>query len=75
MPPSRPRSSSGDRLRVERRESEGAVAWEIVQPRCARKRRDDIEEVEAMVEAGETERIFTKPKLKQTEDYVTGRFG
>jgi hypothetical protein len=55
MPPPRPRSSSGDRLRVERRESEGAVAWEIVQPRCARKRRDDIEEVEAMVEAGETE--------------------
>jgi len=28
-----------------------------------------------LVEAGETERIFTKPKLKQTEDYVTGRFG
>jgi phosphate transport system ATP-binding protein len=28
-----------------------------------------------LVEAGETERVFTKPKLKQTEDYVTGRFG
>ena len=28
-----------------------------------------------LVEAGETERIFTKPKLKQTEDYVTGRLG
>ncbi|MFM1823134.1 MAG: phosphate transporter ATP-binding protein [Planctomycetota bacterium] len=28
-----------------------------------------------LVEAGETEGIFTKPKLKQTEDYVTGRFG
>ncbi len=28
-----------------------------------------------LVESGETERVFTKPKLKQTEDYVTGRFG
>jgi phosphate transport system ATP-binding protein len=28
-----------------------------------------------LVEAGETESIFTKPRLKQTEDYVTGRFG
>ena len=28
-----------------------------------------------LVEAGETEGMFTKPKLKQTEDYVTGRFG
>ena len=55
MPQPRSRSSSGDRLRVERRESGGSVQWEIVQPRCARKRRDDIEEVEAMVEAGETE--------------------
>jgi phosphate transport system ATP-binding protein len=28
-----------------------------------------------LVEADKTERIFTKPKHKQTEDYVTGRFG
>jgi len=28
-----------------------------------------------MVEFGETQRIFTKPDKKQTEDYVTGRFG
>jgi phosphate transport system ATP-binding protein len=28
-----------------------------------------------LIESGNTESIFTKPKIKQTEDYVTGRFG
>jgi len=28
-----------------------------------------------IVEFGETNRIFTKPRKKQTEDYITGRFG
>ena len=28
-----------------------------------------------IIEAGETKTIFTKPKDKRTEDYVTGRFG
>jgi hypothetical protein len=42
-------------ITVARREAPGGAAWEIVQPRCARRRREDIEEVEAMVEAGETE--------------------
>lgn len=28
-----------------------------------------------LIESGSTEGIFTKPKNKQTEDYVTGRFG
>ena len=28
-----------------------------------------------LVEFGETELIFTKPEKKQTEDYITGRFG
>jgi phosphate transport system ATP-binding protein len=28
-----------------------------------------------MVEYGPTIQIFTNPKSKQTEDYVTGRFG
>lgn len=28
-----------------------------------------------LVETGPTQRIFTKPSEKQTEDYVTGRFG
>ena len=28
-----------------------------------------------IVEFGPTEKIFTKPALKQTEDYITGRFG
>ena len=28
-----------------------------------------------LVEFGATQGIFTKPKLKKTEDYITGRFG
>jgi len=28
-----------------------------------------------LIEAGLTEEIFTNPKQKLTEDYVTGRFG
>ena len=28
-----------------------------------------------LIETGETETMFTRPKLKQTEDYITGRFG
>ena len=28
-----------------------------------------------LVEYGETSQIFTNPRLKQTEDYITGRFG
>ncbi|MEM9589349.1 MAG: phosphate ABC transporter ATP-binding protein PstB [Planctomycetota bacterium] len=28
-----------------------------------------------LVEAGDTERVFTRPQEKQTEDYVRGRFG
>ena len=28
-----------------------------------------------LVETGETETMFTRPSLKQTEDYITGRFG
>ncbi|MEN6384362.1 MAG: phosphate ABC transporter ATP-binding protein, partial [Phycisphaerales bacterium] len=27
------------------------------------------------VEFGKTEDIFTKPKDKRTEDYITGRYG
>ena len=33
--------------------TQAAPAWEFVHPACARKRREDIEEVEAMLEAGE----------------------
>jgi phosphate transport system ATP-binding protein len=29
----------------------------------------------ALIEFGETKRIFSAPKEKQTEDYITGRFG
>jgi phosphate transport system ATP-binding protein len=28
-----------------------------------------------VVEVDDTEKIFTRPSNKQTEDYVTGRFG
>ena len=28
-----------------------------------------------LIEAGPTNEIFTKPKEKQTEEYITGRFG
>jgi phosphate transport system ATP-binding protein len=28
-----------------------------------------------LIESGATETIWNKPKNKQTEDYITGRFG
>jgi phosphate transport system ATP-binding protein len=28
-----------------------------------------------LIEVGDTERLFTRPNLKQTSDYITGRFG
>jgi phosphate transport system ATP-binding protein len=28
-----------------------------------------------LIEVGETESLFTRPKVQQTEDYITGRFG
>ena len=28
-----------------------------------------------LVEAGRTQAMFTKPQKRQTEDYITGRFG
>jgi phosphate transport system ATP-binding protein len=28
-----------------------------------------------LVEFGETDQIFTRPNIKRTEEYVTGRFG
>jgi phosphate transport system ATP-binding protein len=28
-----------------------------------------------LIEVGETDSLFTRPKLRQTEDYITGRFG
>jgi len=28
-----------------------------------------------LIEAGPTEAMYTKPRIKQTEDYITGRFG
>jgi phosphate transport system ATP-binding protein len=28
-----------------------------------------------LIEMGSTEKIFTRPEKKHTEDYITGRFG
>jgi phosphate transport system ATP-binding protein len=28
-----------------------------------------------LIESGPTDQIFTMPKLDQTQDYITGRFG
>ncbi|MDQ6964056.1 MAG: phosphate ABC transporter ATP-binding protein, partial [Mariprofundales bacterium] len=28
-----------------------------------------------LIESGSTNTLFTDPKLKKTEDYITGRFG
>ena len=28
-----------------------------------------------LVEAGPTDRLYTRPRVRQTEDYITGRFG
>jgi phosphate transport system ATP-binding protein len=28
-----------------------------------------------LIEVGETQRIFTRPKERATEDYISGRFG
>ncbi|MFM7205996.1 MAG: hypothetical protein ACKO4T_04910 [Planctomycetaceae bacterium] len=51
----RSRKRGGEKLSVARRDTPGGPAWELVHPRCSRRRREDVEEVEAMVEAGETE--------------------
>ena len=48
----RPRSGGAEKLRLERREGS---AWELVHPRCSRRRREDLEEVDEMIAAGETE--------------------
>jgi len=40
-------------LRVEKRELPTGVHWQFIHPACARKRREDMEEVQAMVEGGE----------------------
>lgn len=51
----RPRPPRRDELRVEKRDAAAGPAWELVHPRCARRRHDDIAEVEAMVAAGEAD--------------------
>jgi len=28
-----------------------------------------------LIEYGETDQVFTNPQFKQTEDYITGRYG
>lgn len=36
---------------------------------------DEEDRTGVLVEYGETEQIFTRPKKQETEDYITGRFG
>jgi len=49
------RGAAGERISLVRRDGPEGAAWEVMQPRCARRRREDIEEVEAMIAAGEGE--------------------
>jgi phosphate transport system ATP-binding protein len=28
-----------------------------------------------LIEYGNTDQVFTNPRIKQTEDYITGRYG
>jgi hypothetical protein len=44
-----------EKLSLAERQLPTGKSWELVHPRCARRRREDIEEVEAMIEAGETD--------------------
>ena len=37
--------------------------------------RDDGANSQAAAEAGPTDQLYTRPQIKQTEDYITGRFG
>jgi len=38
--------------------------------------RNNIEaRIGVLVEYGRTEQLFTKPAYKETEDYISGRFG
>jgi hypothetical protein len=46
----------GDRIGLARREHAGGeTVWELVHPRCSRQRKEDLDEVEAMLDAGEAE--------------------
>lgn len=46
----------GDRLSLCRREQPGTgPVWELIPPRCSRQRKEDLEEVEAMLAGGEAE--------------------
>lgn len=45
--------ASGAHLAVRKRP--GQAAWELVPPRCAQQRREDLEEVQKMIDAGELE--------------------
>lgn len=52
---SKTRSSRRGDSKVGVRQVSGEDAWELRHPRCARDRAEDIEEVEAMLDAGEVE--------------------
>jgi len=48
-----PGERGGQRSEIRLRQPPGEKVWEIVLPRCARDRREDLEEVRLMLEAGE----------------------
>jgi hypothetical protein len=51
--PFNPKKQKAARGVTAKRTDDGA--WELVHPRCAKARRDDLKEVDQMIEAGETE--------------------
>ena len=49
------------------------VAWSPIRSSAFETKRRRM--AREMVEFGITDELFIKPKKKQTEDYITGRFG
>ena len=51
-------------------------AWELVHPRCALERREDIEEVESMIELGESEIAVEELRwlLSGCSEFIEGHF-
>jgi hypothetical protein len=55
QPPREPRPAIGRAAQETRLRRVGDEGWELIHPRCARDRADDLEEVQAMIAAGEIE--------------------
>jgi hypothetical protein len=59
---------------VTARKAKDAEGWELVHPRCAREREDDLEEVSLMLEEGETEIAIDELRwlLSGCSDFIEG---